>query len=265
MLLTTAQLAQVTAGGDDYIRTKNNKVRGLALRLDENPYAPKVPGEPGVIAFGNGPRRKGRAQLFLQSGLAIPVYVKRVTNGWEYFGEYRATKILRDEGSIREYCGNRPVATQAGVLFIEAVQEPKVQVSGGGFVDPEIREEVEVAAVAYVTHELNRRGFEVFDCQAENRGYDLLAVSTSSRLLVEVKGTDHQGPRFFLTRNEHRSSIEQDDWRLFVVCEARSAPFLHEFTAEQMRFQFTLDPLAWECIQKDSIPPVSVDSAIGAA
>jgi hypothetical protein len=38
--ITTAELAALTAGGDDYIRTKNNEVRGLALRLDVNPRAP---------------------------------------------------------------------------------------------------------------------------------------------------------------------------------------------------------------------------------
>ena len=37
--ITTAALAALTAGGDDYIRTKGNIVRGLALRLDLNPSA----------------------------------------------------------------------------------------------------------------------------------------------------------------------------------------------------------------------------------
>lgn len=133
-----------------------------------------------------------------------------------------------------------------------AASEPKVEVSGGGFPDPATRKEIETAAIAFVTSELIRRGFEVRDHQRENRGYDLLAVAPSGTLQIEVKGTDSQVPRFFLTRNEWRCSNEQASWRLFTVCSARSAPFLHEFTSEQMLQQFTLEPLYWECLRKDS-------------
>lgn len=251
-LLTTAELAQATAGGDDYIRTKHKKVRGLAYDPKRNPHAPKVPGEPGKIVFGIGPRRSGRARLFLESQVAAPTYVKRDTDAWEYIGEYRAVKILRDKATIEKYRGSCPADTQAGVLFIESVFEPELQVSCGGFGDPETRKAVEAAAIAFVTYELEQREFQVKDVQREKRGYDLLAVSPSGTLLIEVKGTDYLEPRFFLTRKERRCSSEQGEWRLFVVCNARSAPVLHEYTAKDMYSQFAFDPLAWECTRKDS-------------
>jgi len=240
--LTTAELAKATAGGDDYIRTKNNEVRGLALRLDINPDAPDV------IIFGTGPRIQARAQLFLDSGRAVPTYVKRDYGKWEYLGEYRATAIRRDKATIDKYSARRSGydGTVSGVLFLESTAEPKVQVSGGGFADPETRREIEAAAIGFVTRELERRGFRVEDHQRENRGYDLLAVSALSRLLIEVKGTDCIEPRFFLTRNERRCSA-QSGWRLFVVCGARSAPRLSEYTGDEMHRKFTLDALAWEC------------------
>ena len=93
-LLTAAELAQATAGGVNYIRTKKNKVRGLAFKPTFNPHSPKAPGESGTIVFGTGKRRTGSAYLFLKSGAAVPTYAKRGTNAWEYFGDYRATKIL---------------------------------------------------------------------------------------------------------------------------------------------------------------------------
>jgi len=244
--LTTTELAKATAGGDDYIRTKHNEVRGLALRLDINPDAPDV------IIFGTGPRIKKRAQLFLDSGRAVPAYVKRDSGKWEYLGEYRATAIRRDKATIDKYTARRRGYTGgvSGVLFLESTAEPKVQVSGGGFADPESRREIEAAAIKFVTCELERRGFRVEDHQRENRGYDLLAVSPSGKWLVEVKGTDSVEPRFFLTRNERRCADGCPEWRLFVVCSARATPSLIEYTTEQMYRAFTLDALAWECLQR---------------
>ena len=244
ILLTTKQLAEATAGGDDYIRTLNNKVKGLALRLDINPQAPEV------VAFGDGPRIVARAQAFLAAGIAVPAYVKRGVDSWEYLGEYRATAIRADAETIRKHSANRKGEKIAGVLFLESSAEPKVQVNGGGYADPQTRKEVELSAIEYVTTNLQQRGFAVHDRQRENRGYDLLAVSKHETLLVEVKGTDSLTPRFFLSRNEWNCGLSQANWRLFVVCQARRAPVHHEYSARQLSEVFALDPLAWECLPK---------------
>lgn len=244
MILTTDELAEATAGGDDYIRTLYNKVLGLALRLDINPEGPEI------IAFGDGPRIVARAKLLLASGASVPTYVKRGVNAWEYLGEYRATAIRWDERTIKKHSTNRGDEKIAGVLFLESAAEPKVRVTGGGYADAETRLEIELAAIAAVTHELQRRGFAVHDRQRENLGYDLLAVSKVETLLVEVKGTESSIPRFFLTRNEWACAQAQLVWRLFVVCQARSAPVLHEYTQKEVARLFTLDPLAWECTQR---------------
>src|SRR2546426_1291277 len=67
--VTTNELAGLTAGGDDYIRTKRNEVKGLALRLDLNPDAPDA------VVFGKGPQIEARAQRLVESGLTGPTYV----------------------------------------------------------------------------------------------------------------------------------------------------------------------------------------------
>ena len=243
--ITTKQLAALTAGGDDYIRTKGNDIKALALRLDLNPEAPEV------VAFGTGPRIVARAHRFLQSGASVPAFVKRGVNAWEYLGHYRATAIRTDSASIRRHASNRDLKSVSGVLFLEAVGEPQVRVFGGGFADAETRSEIEKAAVDFVIRELEARGFLVQDRQRENRGYDLHARSSHQQILVEVKGTDAETPRFFLSRNEWKCGQTERDWRLYLVCSARSsAPVLHTFTAAEAAATFNLDPLAWECTAK---------------
>lgn len=245
-IVTTKELAEITAGGDDYIRTKRNVVKGLALRMDLNPDAPDA------IVFGKGPRVETRASLLLESGAVVPAYVKRRVNEWEYLGQFRATALRRDPQTIERHRGTRKQGTVAGVLFLESIEEPKILVAGGGFADPATRKEIESAAVAFAIDRLTAEGFEVHDHQRENRGYDLLAKRAGIVKLVEVKGTDAPVPRFFLSRNESKCASANPEWFLYVVCQARSTPQLHVFTAREMRQQFNFDPLAWECIRADS-------------
>jgi hypothetical protein len=237
----TKRLGELLAGGDDYIRTKENVVKGLALTRALNPDAPEV------VVFGKGPRVVARAELFLRSGQAVPAYIKRRVNHWQYLGQYRATDIQTAPVALAHYGRTRPANSVAGALLLERVDMERVQVSGGGFPDSKTREAIEQAAVQFVVKELDGRQYKVEDFQRENRGYDLLAQRPGSRLLVEVKGTDSVYPRFFLTRNENSVGRQDLDWRLFVVCEARSQPRLHEYTYAEMTTQFSMEPLAWQC------------------
>jgi len=194
---------------------------------------------------------KASAQLFLSSGVAVPTYVKRDVNAWEYFGNYRATAIRNDPDTIQKYESetNAQPGNIAGLLFLEDAAEPKIRVSGGGYADAKTRKEIETAAIAFVTKKLESQGFAVHDRQRENRGFDLLAVSGMETLLVEVKGTDSPLPRFFISWNEWKCGQSEIDWRLCVVCQARTEAFLHIYTANDLTCQFSFDPLAWECAQ----------------
>jgi Domain of unknown function (DUF3883) len=224
---TTPELAKLTAGGDDYIRTKANEVKGLALTYKLNPDAPDA------VVYGKGPRVQARAELLLSTGTVVPAYVKRQTNRWEYLGQYRATAIRRDAQTIKKYGSSRQPGTVAGVLFLESVEEPQIRISGGGFADPQTRKEIEIAAIAEVAGKLEEEGFTVQDHQRENRGYDLLAQREGKSLLVEVKGTDSVSPRFFLTRNEAKCSLANPSWRLYVVCSARQDPIIFQYTVAE--------------------------------
>ncbi len=61
IVISTTELAELLAGGDSYIRTKNGEVKGLAVTTDKNPDAPEI------IVVGKGPRIVGNAKLFIKS------------------------------------------------------------------------------------------------------------------------------------------------------------------------------------------------------
>ena len=238
--ITTDDLKRVTAGGDSYIRTKNNVVVGLALRTDLNPDAPNV------VIVGKGPKIQASAELLNIQGHAVPTYIKNGVNDWRYAGLYRAKSLSRTASDIATYGATRPSGSVAGVLFLEEVGDPELKVQGGIYGNAETRKRIELAAIDFVTKVLQKRGYVVQDRQRDNCGYDLLATAGQKRLMVAVKGTDAPVPRFFLTRNEHRCSNNEKDWRLFVITCAGSTPCLHEYDADEMRHSFALDPLAWE-------------------
>jgi hypothetical protein len=110
--ITTAELMEATAGGDSYIRTKNNVVVGLALRDDINPDAPNV------VVFGKGPRIESSAELLLKQGHAVPTYIKNAVNDWRYMGHFRAVRISRSKADIAKFGASRPSESVAGILFL---------------------------------------------------------------------------------------------------------------------------------------------------
>jgi hypothetical protein len=243
--ITTAELARRTAGGDDYIRTKDNQVKGLALNPVLNEDAPKI------VVVGKGPNIEARAKRFLDSGIAVPTYLKHDTNAWELVGNYRAIQYRTDGTTIRKHRGERPLDEVAGILFLERTDEATVDVHGGGFADPATRRAVELAAVEFVWTYFESQGYTIYDYQRDNLGYDLLAVKPDSTLKLEVKGTDGVAPRFFLTRNERRCAAQDADWRLVMVTNARTAPQLEILTIREVERIFNLDPLAWECTPRE--------------
>ncbi len=234
-------MASRTAGGDDYIRTKNREIKGLALNPNLNPEAPSI------VVVGKGPRIEARAELFVESDLTVPTYMKRGTNAWELVGSYRAIEYRTDSAAVRKHLGNRPLDEVAGILFLECTDETTVVVRGGGFADAKTRKEVEQAAIKFVTTYYKAQDYDIESRESQNLGYDLLAVKPGSTLYLEVKGTDVDLPRFFLTRNERRYANQKVDWRLVMVKNARTSPQLQVLTMQEVENMYNLDPLAWEC------------------
>lgn len=109
-MISTKTLAARLAGGDDYIRTKRGRVRGLALRTDLNPEAPEV------IVVGMGPRVKQKAELLSRTHYAVPAYVKIKTNAWDYRGEFLPVGYRTDDATIERHRRNRERNNVSGIL-----------------------------------------------------------------------------------------------------------------------------------------------------
>lgn len=242
--ITTTELANRTAGGTDYIRTKKGIVKGLALRTDLNENAPNV------VVVGKGARIEHRAKLLLETAEGVPTYIKRSTNAWELIGTYRAIAYKQDAITIKRYCGSRSIENIAGILFLERTDEVTLALHGGGYPSPEARKRVEIAAINHAQNYFESIGYTIYDHQLENQGYDLLAQQHNSALKLEVKGTSGNISRFFITRNERKCANNDSSWRLVVVTNALTKPIMQIFTWQEAESKYNFDAIAWDCTPK---------------
>ena len=113
--ITTIELATLTSGGDSYIRTKNNVVKGLAITKQKNPAAP------AIITVSKGPRIIKNAELLANTKMAVPTYIKLGVNQWRFAGNYKVVRFSKTTGDIYKYHGNRPIQDIYGILFMEKV------------------------------------------------------------------------------------------------------------------------------------------------
>ncbi|MGW0517471.1 protein NO VEIN domain-containing protein [Crossiella sp. NPDC003009] len=102
--------------------------------------------------------------------------------------------------------------------------DPPATGYGAGFGTAELNRRVELAAMAAVTEEYERRGARVVDVSAHRRGWDLDCHFADETHHVEVKGVRGMQRQFLLTRNELRKAEHQANWWLAVVTEALTNP-----------------------------------------
>lgn len=249
-VITATQLASRTAGGMDYIRTRDGIVKGVAVTQEKNPEAPNI------IVVGKRKSDKSRIPLkalrFVEQGGFVPVYLKQKPNAWVYLGRYKAVKYDQCVETIERYKGNRATESIDGILFLEPeiildITNSDKPSSG---VDANARKKVEIAAIDFVTTYYARAGYNVTDRQGDNCGYDLLVKKGRQELGIEVKGTSGGDKRFFLSRNERAQSIVNKNWRLALVCYAAQSPELTIYTTVEMERTFGFQAMSWECKEK---------------
>lgn len=113
-IITTKELAKLTAGGDSYIRTKNNIVKGLAITKQKNPDAPEI-----ITVSNKGPRIIKNAELLANTTEVVPIYKKLGVNQWQFKGNYKVNKFSKAVSDISKHHGNRPENEIYGILFME--------------------------------------------------------------------------------------------------------------------------------------------------
>jgi len=112
---TREEIHEVLGGGtEEYLPTKDGRVVCGAFRPDANPDAPMV------ILPGFGSKIERTAQLFAEQNTAVPVFLKRTVNQWQYVGEFRVSRLSKDPAEIarQEKRANRK-GTVSMVLFLE--------------------------------------------------------------------------------------------------------------------------------------------------
>ena len=107
-------------------------------------------------------------------------------------------------------------------------------------------EELQAAALAYVTHHFGGYGYKAEDVRAQQLGYDLEVSNAKgvTLLKVAVKGTASGLPGFKLTGEERAASVRDPLWRLLVVTDAGGPAAQHKiYKPTEMSQAPGFDPL----------------------
>ena len=100
-----------------YLPTKHGAVVAVCLTRELNPRAPHV------IICGKGPQIRAAADLLAAQTYAIPVFLKRAVNRWEYQGLFRPTESFTSGPQLRQYIADsgRHMNDVSRVVLLEAM------------------------------------------------------------------------------------------------------------------------------------------------
>lgn len=143
--------------------------------------------------------------------------------------------------------------TPAASSELTLIETTASETIGGGFGTSAQNQEVEKAAVTYVTKWYRSQGWTVTSVESEKRGYDLLCERASSELHVEVKGMNGNGEQFILTAREFETGFQDGKFILALVTSALSEkPNLQQWRAKEFREVFTFSPIQyWARLTKE--------------
>jgi hypothetical protein len=111
---TRQQIHDSLGGGvQDYLPHVNGIVVCGCFRKDTNPNAPNI------ILPGNGPDIQKWAKVFREQGHAIPVFIKREVNSWEYVGDYAVERWTTDSAEIAKHARPAGRTDVTSVLFLK--------------------------------------------------------------------------------------------------------------------------------------------------
>lgn len=114
----------------------------------------------------------------------------------------------------------------------------------GGFGDPEMNRQIEIAAVQCVTEAYRTNGWTVVSVERKRCGYDLRCTKRAAERHVEVKGCAAEVVRFIITAKEHAAAFADPLFRAAVVLRALDeSRELVEFTAKQLQTSFEYRPI----------------------
>ncbi|MEJ1110719.1 MULTISPECIES: protein NO VEIN domain-containing protein [unclassified Kribbella] len=139
--------------------------------------------------------------------------------------EFQWNSVYSSGRDITQH-GARLEELWSGQVADAAVMPPIVQ--GAGFGTAEQNQEVEKAAVDYVTKAYASEDYQVRSVERDRCGWDLTVSKGVEEIHVEVKGIAGSLVRFFLTANECKCALSDPKWLLVVVTDALGEPQWYE-------------------------------------
>jgi hypothetical protein len=98
---TRQQIALEAGGGgtQDCLSHARNRVVAICLRLDMNPQAPFVM----LVGSGRDKKRYSEALCNEQKNEAVPLFIKRTANSWEFQGHFRVREHSKSPNIIAKH------------------------------------------------------------------------------------------------------------------------------------------------------------------
>lgn len=112
--------AQVGGSKQSYLPMKAGAVVAACLTNRLNPQAPSV------VICGRGPVISRAGELLATQAYAIPVFLKRAVNRWEYQGLFRSVASYTSGAQFNEHVTNsgRPAAGVSRVVLLQPAGVP---------------------------------------------------------------------------------------------------------------------------------------------
>ncbi|NSW86325.1 MAG: DUF3883 domain-containing protein [Syntrophobacteraceae bacterium] len=125
------------------------------------------------------------------------------------------------------------------------VESPPPAAVGAGFGDSESNEEVEKAAVSFVTKLYRDEGWKVISVEKLKRGYDLVCTMDGMEEHVEVKGIRGTSLQFPITAGERKCAEEDPQWRIFILTSALDKPTSYQYSGQNFLKEFSFRTLQY--------------------
>lgn len=106
---------EVGGSVQSYLPTLNGRVVAACLNRSDTTN----PDAPDIVLPGLGPTIRRVAEQFAAQGSAVPTFIKRSVNNWEYVGQYRVLHQCFERGEIEKQSRNaKRVGDVSSVLFL---------------------------------------------------------------------------------------------------------------------------------------------------
>jgi hypothetical protein len=115
---TRQQIQELVGGGSvhDYLPNKEGLVLCACLSQEYDPRGQQV------ILVGQGPGVQQAGAFFCSQSAAVPVFLKKVANLWEYVGNFKVSRWTEDPEEISGFEESSGRVNLTRVIFLEEVK-----------------------------------------------------------------------------------------------------------------------------------------------